>query len=102
MAKKAATPPRPQTKRKVEHYTHVGEDRANNPPVGLVPLWDLKIANAYGCRYAADPAATYLRFLVKIRGLARAMANVHIEDTTKTVVKLIDEYNYARFPKGWI
>ena len=36
MAKKAATPPRPQTKRKIEHYTHVGKDRANNPPVGLV------------------------------------------------------------------
>lgn len=36
MAKKAATPPPPQTKRKIEHYTHVGKDRANNPPVGLV------------------------------------------------------------------
>jgi len=66
------------------------------------PLWDLKIANAYDCRYSADPAAKYLRFLVKIRGLARTMANVHIEDTSKTVVKLIDEYNYARFTKGWI
>jgi hypothetical protein len=66
------------------------------------PLWDLKIANAYGCRYSADPAATYLRFLVKIRGLAGAMGNVHIEGTSKTVVKLIDEYNYARFTKGWI
>ena len=66
------------------------------------PLWDLKIANAYGCHYSADPAGTYLRFIVKIRGLARAMANVHIEDTSKTIVKLIDEYNYARFTKGWI
>jgi len=66
------------------------------------PLWDLKIANAYGCRYSADPASIYLRFLIKIRGLARAMGNVHIEGTSKTVVKLIDEYNYARFTKGWI
>jgi len=30
------------------------------------------------------------------------MGNVHIEGTSKTVVKLIDEYNYARFTKGWI
>jgi len=30
------------------------------------------------------------------------MANVHIEDTSKSIVKLIDEYNYARFTKGWI
>lgn len=66
------------------------------------PLWDLKIANAYGCRYSVNPAATYLRFLDKIRGLARAMANVNTEGTSKTVVKLIDEYNYARFTKGWI
>ena len=30
------------------------------------------------------------------------MANVHIEVTSKTIVRLIDEYNYARFTKGWI
>src|SRR5438876_8838393 len=53
MAKKAATPPRLQTKRKIEHYTHVGKDRANNPPVGLVtPETDRDADNK---NYTYDP-----------------------------------------------
>lgn len=66
------------------------------------PLWDLNIANAYACRYSVDPAKTYLRFIVKIKSFARAIGNDHADDSGKTVVKLIDEYNYARFTKKWI
>jgi len=48
------------------------------------------------------PGRDISAIIVEIRGLARAMANVHIEDTSKSIVKLIDEYNYARFTKAWI
>jgi len=66
------------------------------------PLWDLKIANAYRLPLLSRPGRDISAIIVEIRGLARAMANVHIEDTSKSIVKLIDEYNYARFTKGWI
>ena len=90
-----------------------GSKKATRSPVAVAkalhllaprffPLWDVKIAIAYGCRYSADPAGTYLRFIVEIRDLAQAILHTHIDNTSKTVVKLIDEYNYARFTKGWI
>ena len=36
MPKKAAGKPAKNAKRKIEHYTHLGKKRPNNPPVGLV------------------------------------------------------------------
>jgi adenine-specific DNA-methyltransferase len=53
MPKGAGRPPRANSKRKIEHYTHVGKDRANNPPVGLVtPETDRDAGNK---SYAYDP-----------------------------------------------
>ena len=53
MPKGARRPPRANAKRKIEHYTHVGKDRANNPPVGLVtPETDRDAGNK---PYAYDP-----------------------------------------------
>jgi adenine-specific DNA-methyltransferase len=53
MPKGAGRPPRASAKRKIEHYTHVGKDRANNPPVGLVtPETDRDAANK---PYTYDP-----------------------------------------------
>src|SRR6202051_2899760 len=53
MPKGAGRPPRASAKRKIEHYTHAGKDRANNPPVGLVtPETDRDAANK---TYAYDP-----------------------------------------------
>ena len=53
MPKGAGRPPRANAKRKIEHYTHVGKDRANNPPVGLVtPETDRDAGNK---PYAYDP-----------------------------------------------
>ena len=50
---KGGRPPRAHSKRKIEHYTHVGKDRTNNPPVGLVtPETDLDVGNK---SYAYDP-----------------------------------------------
>jgi adenine-specific DNA-methyltransferase len=53
MPKGAGRPPRANSKRKIEHYTHVGKDRPNNPPVGLVtPETDRDAVNKI---YAYDP-----------------------------------------------
>lgn len=64
------------------------------------PLWDQAIARAYECDYAYEPAAAYLRFCRISRGQAErvgALGRVGV-----STLKAIDEYNYAKFTKGWI
>lgn len=61
------------------------------------PLWDDKIAKAYNCHYK------YITFVRKMKDLAELLASdVDIQSTGKTFLKLIDEYNYAKFTKGWV
>jgi len=67
------------------------------------PLWDLKIANAYGCRYAHNPSDQYVRFIGKTKGLAERLAEAaQVFGSGKSLLKLIDEYNYAKYTKGWV
>lgn len=65
------------------------------------PLWDNKIARAYGCHYANDPRGSYISFCYKMKLLAEKVRN-YVSSPEKSLVKLIDEYNYARHTKGWI
>lgn len=65
------------------------------------PIWDYEIANRYGCRYSARPADSYLSFCGKIRKVAEELEESPA-DPERSLVKRIDEYNYARFSKGWI
>jgi len=65
------------------------------------PLWDQSIAEEYGCYYNKDPAEMYLEFCGKIREFA-VKAKEYTDRKDKTLVKLIDEYNYAKFTEGWI
>ncbi len=61
------------------------------------PLWDDKIATAYNCHYE------YILFIQKMKTLTELLApEVDIESTGKTLLKLIDEYNYAKFTKQWV
>jgi len=61
------------------------------------PLWDAEIARAYGCHY------TYIPFIRRMKELAELLApEIDARSTDKTLLKLIDEYNYARFTKGWV
>jgi len=61
------------------------------------PLWDDKIAKAYNCHYK------YIPFMRKMKGLAELLATeIDSPSTGKTLLKLIDEYNYAKFTKGWV
>ena len=68
------------------------------------PLWDHKIAKAYGYAYSYNPEEKYLSFLRETREIvARLQSSVNPESLKKkTFLKLIDEYNYAKYTKGWI
>jgi hypothetical protein len=89
-----------------------GRCKGRKTPVGVAkalhllapaffPLWDEKIARGYGCYYDSDPAAKYLAFTKLTRDNAREHAP-SVNVSGKTLLKLIDEYNYARFSKGWV
>jgi hypothetical protein len=67
----------------------------------FLPLWDKKIAEAYGCGYSFNPAEKYLRFLVKSKDMVeRLQSTTDAKAMGKTLLKLIDEYNYARYTLG--
>lgn len=61
------------------------------------PLWDDKIARAYDCHYK------YIPFMRKMHALAKILSpQVNARTIGKTLLKLIDEYNYAKYTKAWI
>ena len=69
----------------------------------LFPLWDEKIAQAYGCQYRSAPALAYRRFMQSQRSVVSARrATLTKLGGDKSVLKTLDEYNYARFTKGWV
>jgi hypothetical protein len=68
---------------------------------GFFPLWDEKIAKAYDCYYDDDPPGQYLAFFSKTKAIAEALAS-QVNVSGRTLLKLIDEFNYARYTKGWI
>ena len=89
-----------------------GKSRGRHSPVGvakalhllaprLFPLWDFEIARQYRCDYVKDPAEAYAEFCVLIRDLG---VDLHpkVPPSEKSLVKRIDEYNYAKYTKHWI
>jgi hypothetical protein len=97
---------------------------------GFFPLWDNAIAEAYGCmwRHSDGAALEYIRFLQKSRDAcfnvietcqqqygvdaqhARQMVCSSLYEqwcgirppSEKTLLKVLDEYNYAKYTKHWI
>ena len=67
----------------------------------FLPIWDDRIARAYKCAYSLDPSDSYLRFCNQIRDIA-ADLRPHVPGSHSTLLKRIDEYNYAKFTKNWI
>ncbi|HUU86846.1 MAG TPA: hypothetical protein VMX17_03740 [Candidatus Glassbacteria bacterium] len=65
------------------------------------PIWDHRIARAYGCYYNEDPAEKYVLFCKIIKSVADNIRN-YVDRTDKTIIKLIDEYNYSKYTKKWI
>jgi hypothetical protein len=67
----------------------------------FLPLWDDKIANAYDCNYAKNSEAQYIKFLKRAKDMA-AYLDGKLDLGGYTLLKVIDEYNYAKFTKHWI
>lgn len=65
------------------------------------PIWDEKIARAYKCYYDTDPSDKYVQFCKINKKLSEIVSNYNIT-LNKTTLKLIDEYNYSKYTKGWI
>ena len=65
------------------------------------PLWDRAIAIAYGCDYSNEPSGKYLAFCKKMRILAE-VARCYVSHPEKSLLKLMDEYNYAKYTQRWI
>jgi hypothetical protein len=69
---------------------------------GFFPLWDDKIAKAYGLRYNQRPAKEeYIRFCFMNKELAERIEHYQVP-THRTLLKLIDQYNYSKYTQGWI
>ena len=68
---------------------------------GFFPVWDGRIARRYDCHYASDPKGKYLVFTAKIKQVAEKLGSLDTQATGKTLIKLIDEYNYATYTKAW-
>jgi len=70
---------------------------------GFFPIWDGKIARAYGYNHLYRPVSTYLLFFNRMKELAdKLQRSIDTQESGKTLLKLIDEYNYAKFTKRWI
>jgi hypothetical protein len=65
------------------------------------PMWNRSIAIAYGCRFRYDPAEKYFSFCMLMKEVAEEVKEYKIE-SDKTILKLIYEYNYAKYTKEWI
>lgn len=65
------------------------------------PLWDDRIARAYSHDYHRDPAEGYSLFCSDIKAIAEKVKEYE-GLPNKPIIKLIDEYNYAKYTKGWI
>lgn len=68
---------------------------------GFFPLWDKKIAVAYRCDYYLHPVEKYINFTRLSQRQARKLQEI-VPPMGKTLLKLIDEYNYARYTKYWV
>jgi hypothetical protein len=89
-----------------------GKEKGRKSPVAVAkalhmlapsffPLWDERIAKAYGCRYSRNPQDQYVSFCKITRDIAGELRSVSTR-SDETIVKLIDEYNYSKYTKKWI
>jgi len=89
---------------------HAGKSKGKRSPVAVskalhllapnfFPLWDDKIAKGYFCRYSKNPAEEYIRFCRIMKIFAEK-----VKGYTKRpdILKVVDQFNYSKFTKGWI
>lgn len=67
------------------------------------PLWDHKISKAYKCNYSHAPVEAYMRFFRLSYDMAGALQSAaQLPTNGKSLLKMIDEYNYAEYTKKWV
>lgn len=66
------------------------------------PLWDRTIASKYGValKSRGENASQYLRFMEITKQQLSELGPTELE--SEELLKLVDEYNYCRFTKGWL
>jgi hypothetical protein len=68
-----------------------------------LPLWDSTIAWRYNCLYINETAAIqYLVFIKKIQYLAKKVKDCVPKQDDRSLLKRIDEYNFAKYTANWI
>ena len=65
------------------------------------PVWDDKIARAYGCYYSNYAGEKYVSFCGIMKDMVETVKD-YIKVSDKSLLKLLDEYNYSKYTKGWI
>lgn len=65
------------------------------------PIWDQKIAKAYGYNYYKNSEKKYFSFCRIIKDVADKVEG-YIVHSDKTLIKLIDEYNFSKYTGGWV
>jgi hypothetical protein len=65
------------------------------------PIWDAKIAKAYNCSYDKEPALKYVKFCKMIREEVKTLTP-YINCDGKSILKMIDEYNFSKYSHEWI
>lgn len=89
-----------------------GKNAGRRSPVAVVktlhllapeffPLWDDKIAKGYGCPHRRDPTGAYFKFM-KISQVMAEEIRGKFDTGGRTLLKVVDEFNYAKFTKQWI
>jgi len=65
------------------------------------PIWDQRIARAYRCYYSVNPSAAYVLFCNIMKDIADLVCH-YVPQPDRSVLKLIDEYNYSKYTQKWI
>ena len=66
------------------------------------PLWDKRIAEAYGySTLSKNNPSDYIEFCWDMKQFAYQIED-YDNPENKSVLKLIDEYNYSKYTQGWI
>lgn len=68
----------------------------------FLPVWDQWIADAYGCYYGRQPEKRYVAFANKMKALQEQLRGCVPDKCGRTFLKLIDEYNYAKYTGNWV
>jgi hypothetical protein len=69
----------------------------------FLPIWDSTIAYSYDCMYFSDMAKSpYLRFCHKMKLLSQKVHHYVPQPDDRSLLKRIDEYNYAKYTMRWI